>query len=113
MDAGRALTSRLEVNSFSRRPQSRVSGWDDLGWFAYQEDLGRYPDLESEYARRRQSLFEFYCEEGKVFGFTPGRAATYAMNRIGVLKREGRQLNPQVFIDLEATIERTKENSSP
>jgi hypothetical protein len=90
-----------------------VYQWDELGWFAYQQDLGRYPDLESDDARRRQSLFEFYCEEGKAFGFTPGKAATYAMNRIGLLEREGRQVDPQVFLDLEAAIERTTKNSSP
>ena len=35
------------------------------------------------------------------------------MNRIGFLEREGKQLDPQVFLDLEAAIERTKKNSSP
>ena len=28
--------------------------WDDLGWFAYQADLGRYADLVSDDARRRR-----------------------------------------------------------
>jgi hypothetical protein len=39
--------------------------WDNLGRLAYQEDLGKYPDLSSDGARHRQSLFEFYCEEEK------------------------------------------------
>lgn len=90
-----------------------VYEWDELGWFAYQEDLGRFPDLESDDARRRQSLFEFYCEEGRAFGYTPGKAATYAMNRIGFREREATQIDPQIFLDLEAAIERTKRNSSP
>ena len=45
--------------------------------------------------------------EGKAFGYTPGQAAAYAMNRIGFLEKEGRQLDPQIFLDLEADIERT------
>jgi hypothetical protein len=45
--------------------------------------------------------------EGKAFGFTPGQAATYAMNRIGFLEKEGRQLDPQLFLDLKVAIERT------
>jgi hypothetical protein len=39
---------------------------------------------------------------------TPGQAATYAMNRIGFLEKEGRQLDAQLFLDLEAPIGRTK-----
>ncbi len=42
--------------------------WDNLGRRAYQEDLARYPDLDSDDARRRQSLFDFHYAEGIVFG---------------------------------------------
>jgi hypothetical protein len=86
--------------------------WDDIGWFAYQRDLGRYTDLVSDEARRRQSLFDFYCAEGAVFHMSPSQAARYAMNRIGYLERDGREVDPQMIFDLEAAIERTRKNSS-
>ena len=35
------------------------------------------------------------------------------MNRLGFLEREGRQLDPQMFLDLEAAIERTKKTVPP
>jgi hypothetical protein len=110
---GEALMKVILPIEYYQAQNNGIYEWDDLGWFAYQEDLGRYPDLESESARRRQSLFEFYCEEGKVFGYSPGQAATYAMNRLGFLERDGRQLDPQIFLDLETAIERTRKNSSP
>ena len=56
--------------------QARNNGgfeWDDLGWFAYQADLGRYADLPTDDDRRRQSLFEFYCEEGKSLATPPDK----------------------------------------
>ena len=86
-----------------------VYEWDDVGWFSYQEDLGRYADLDSDCARRRQSLFDFFSCEGLVFGYSAGQAARYAMNRVGYLERDGRQLDPQIFLDLEAAIERTQQ----
>jgi len=76
--------------------------------FAYQMDLGRYPDLASDDARRRQSLFDFYSAESAAFGYGPTKAARYAMNRIGYLERNGRQFDSQILLDLETTMERTK-----
>ncbi|HMJ90399.1 MAG TPA: hypothetical protein VK530_11310 [Candidatus Acidoferrum sp.] len=87
--------------------------WDDLGWFAYQADLGRYPDLISDDARRRRSLFDFYCVEGAAFDMAPGQAARYAMGRIGYLEQNGRQLDPQILLRLETAIEQTARNCSP
>jgi hypothetical protein len=98
----------LPIESYQVKVGDRHE-WDNLGWFAYQADLGRYPDLASDDARRRQSLFDFYSAEGAGFGFSPGQAARYAMNRVGYLERNGRQLDPQIFLDLEAAIERTRE----
>jgi hypothetical protein len=105
---GEALMKVILPIGYYQVQKNGVYEWDELGWFAYQEDLGRYADLASDDARRRQSLLEFYCEEGKAFGYPPGRAATYAMNRIGYLERNGRQLDPQIFLDLEAAIERAR-----
>ena len=110
---GEALMKVILPIEYYQVQNNGIHQWDELGWVAYQEDLGRYAELESDDARHRQSLFEFYFEEGKIFGFTSGRAATYAMNRIGLLEREGRQLDPQIFLDLETAIERTERNSSP
>lgn len=87
--------------------------WDDIGRFAYQQDLGRYADLTSDDARRRQSLFDFYSCEGVVFGMGPAQAAQYAMGRIAYLEHEGRQLDPQIMLGLKAATERAAGNSSP
>jgi hypothetical protein len=64
---------------------------------------------EKELARRRQSLFDSFSCEGVVSGYSAGQAARYAMNRIGYLGRDGRQLDPQIILDLEAAIERTQQ----
>jgi hypothetical protein len=79
--------------------------WDDLGWLAYQRDLGKYADLSSDAARRRQSLLDFYCAEGQAFGFTPGRAMTYAMNRIAYLQHQGRELDPQLRLSIDTILD--------
>jgi len=105
---GEALLKVILPVEYYQVLRNGVYEWDDLGWFSYQEDLGRYADLDPDDARRRQSVFDFFSFEGSVFGYSPGQAARYAMNRIGYLERNGRQLDPQIFLDLEATIKRTK-----
>ena len=104
---GEALMKLILPVEYYQLRKNGVPEWDDVGWFAYQRDLGRYPDLRSDEARHRQSLFDFYCAEGKALGLEPGRAARYAMNRIGCRTRR-RKLDPQLFLDLEAAIERTR-----
>lgn len=86
--------------------------WDNLGWQAYQEDLARYPDLDSDDARRRQSVIDFHYVEGTVFKFSPEKARRYAIKRL-LSSELGRELDPQMVLDLEQAIERTKKNSSP
>ena len=81
--------------------------WDDLGRFAFQEDLGRYADLVSDEARRRQSLLDFYSVEGASFGYAPGQAASYAMNRVKFLEGGGRLVERQQVLALESGSERT------
>jgi len=86
--------------------------WDELGWSAYQEDLGRYQNFGTEDARRWQSIFDFHYAEGIVFGFGVERAKRYAVNRIRNRER-GWEFDPQMLLDLEKVIKRTKKNSSP
>jgi hypothetical protein len=105
---GEALMKVVLPIEYYQVKRDNVHEWDDLGWFAYQADVGRYPDLASDDARRRQSLFDFYSAEGAAFGYSAGQAARYAMNRIGYLERDGRELDPQIFLDMEGTIERGK-----
>jgi hypothetical protein len=104
---GEALMKLILPVEYYQVRNNGVREWDDVGWFAYQSDLGRYPDLPSDEARHRQSLFDFYCAEGKALELEPGQTARYAMNRIGYLERDGRELDPQLFLDLETAIERT------
>ncbi len=85
--------------------------WDELGWSAYQEDLGRYQNFGTEDARRWQSIFDFHYAEGIVFGFGVERAKRYAVNRIRNRERGG-EVDPQMLLDLEKAIERTRRTSS-
>jgi hypothetical protein len=87
--------------------------WDDYGWRAYASDLAKYPDYPSDEARRRESLFRWYYHEGMIFYRDTAQALRYAMGRIGYLEKDGRQLDPQLILDLETAIDRTKKNSSP
>jgi hypothetical protein len=105
---GEALLKVILPVEYYQLLRDGVFQWDDVGWFAYQEDLGRYADLGSDDARRRQSVFDFFLVEGVAFGYSPAQAARYAMNRMGYLERDGRQLDSQIFLDLEAAIERTR-----
>jgi hypothetical protein len=41
------------------------------------------------------------------------QALRYAMGRMGYLERDGRALDPQLSLNLETAIGRTKKNSSP
>ena len=63
---------------------------DNLRWIAYQKDLARYPNIESDDARRRQSLIDFHYSEGIIFGFSSERAKRYAMNRVLKSQRDGK-----------------------
>ena len=74
--------------------------------------LGRYQNFGTEDARRWQSIFEFHYAEGIAFGFDVERAKRYAVNRIRNREREG-ELDPQMLLDLEKAIERTRKNCSP
>ena len=67
------------VRTKQSRPRTCV---DHCLWRAGPYDEG---DSADRILPSRQSLFEFYSEEGKAFGFTPAKAAIYAMNRIGFL----------------------------
>lgn len=87
--------------------------WDDYGWVAYASDLAKYPDYPSDESRQRESLFRFFYREGEVFFRESKQALGYAMGRLGYLERDGRLLDPQMLLDLEAAIERTKRNCSP
>ena len=72
---GDALLKVILLVRYYQVLRDRVYEWDDLGWLSYQEDLGRYADLDSDDARRRQSLFDFFSCEGVVFGYSAGQAA--------------------------------------
>jgi hypothetical protein len=89
-----------------------VYEWDNLGWFAYQEDLARYANIEPDGARQRQSLIDFHYAEGIIFGFSPERAKRYASNRVVKSERDGGGLDRQTVLDLEAAIARTEKNCS-
>jgi hypothetical protein len=90
-----------------------VYEWDNLGWFAYQKDLGRYPNIESDGARRIQSLIDFHYAEGIIWKMPPERARRYAVNRVLKSQQGSEDLNRQTLLKLEAEIKRTKKNSSP
>jgi hypothetical protein len=110
---GDALMKIILPIAYYQIHNNGVLEWDDIGWFAYQQDLGRYADLDSDEARRRQSLFDFYCVEGAAFDMSPGQAARYAMGRIGYLETEGRELDRQSYLALHQHSGRRASNCSP
>ena len=95
---GEALLKVILPNPYYQILRNGVLEWDDIGWFAHQEDLGRYPDFGSDEVRRRQSLLDFYETEGKAWGMTPGQAVSYAMGRVAFLERNGRELDSQGYL---------------
>jgi hypothetical protein len=87
--------------------------WDNYGWEAYASDLAKYSKYPSDEARQRESLFRFYYREGEIFCRDSKQALRYAIGRLGYLEKEGRLFDPQLLLDLEEAIERTKRNCSP
>ena len=61
--------------------------WDDRGWRAYCEDLGRYPRLRTDERRVIISRFRFYVAVGRSWGMKMARARRFAwqnLNRSGL-----------------------------
>jgi hypothetical protein len=82
--------------------------FDELGWWHYQTDLQRFAEIESVEDRVTHSRFLLYCAHGMMLFGNRVAAIQYAMRRIGYLPKECPPIDPQVFLDLEAVIERTR-----
>ena len=82
--------------------------FDELGWWHYQRDLQRLDGIESEQERITHSRFLLYCAHGMMLYGNRGQALQYAMRRIGFEIREAPAVHPQLFLDLEAAIGRTR-----
>jgi hypothetical protein len=82
--------------------------FDEVGWWHYQRDLQRFDGIESEQDRVTHSRFLLYCAHGMMLYGNRVQALQYAMRRIGFDVKEAPSVDPQVFLDLEAAIERTK-----
>jgi len=80
--------------------------FDELGWWHYQRDLEKFEGIESEADRIAHSRFLFYCAHGMMLFNNRVQALQYAMRRIGYEPAEPPTLNPQVWLDLEAAINR-------
>jgi hypothetical protein len=89
--------------------QIRVNGelvFDELGWWHYQSDLQRFDGIENEQDRMTHSRFLLYCAHGMMLYGNRFQASQYAMRRIGFEIKEASPMDPQLFIDLEAAVER-------
>lgn len=82
--------------------------FDELGRWHYENDLQRLDGIESAQARITHSRFLLYCAHGMMLYGNRVRALEYAMRRIGFEIREAPAVDPQLFLDLEAMIERTR-----
>jgi hypothetical protein len=82
--------------------------FDELGWWHYQTDLQRFDGIESEEDRMTHSRFLLYCAHGMMLYGNRVQALRYAMRRIGFEIKEAPPVDPQLFLDLEAAIERTR-----
>ncbi len=68
--------------------------WDDLGRQAYENDLGRYSDLDSVESRRRQSRLDFFLAEGQWMGCDSTlQAMSYAMEVVEEMEKRERQVS--------------------
>lgn len=81
--------------------------FDEVGWWHYQADLQRFDGIESEQDRITHSRFLLYCAHGMMLYGNRVQALQYAISRIGFEMKEAPSMDPQVFLDLEAAIERT------
>src|SRR5204863_530750 len=82
--------------------------FDELGWWHHQSDLQRLDGIENEQDRITHSRFLLYCAHGMMLYSNRVHALEYAVRRIGFESREVPAVHPQLFLDLEAAIERTR-----
>jgi hypothetical protein len=72
-----------------------------------QIDLQRFSEIEGEEDRIMHSRFLLYCAHGMILFANRVQAMQYAMRRIGYARKEDAPIDSQMFLDLEAAIERT------
>jgi hypothetical protein len=89
-------------------PKNDGMVFDELGWWHYQSDLQKFGGTEGEEDRITHSRFLLYCAHGMMLFGNRVQATQYAIRRIGYTLKEDVPIDPQVFLDLEATIERTR-----
>jgi hypothetical protein len=83
--------------------------FDEVGLWHYQTDLQRFSEIEAVGDRTMHSRFLLYCAHGTMLYGNRVQALQYAMSRIGYNIPETPAVDPQVWWELEAAIERTKE----
>jgi hypothetical protein len=78
------------------------------GWWNYQNDLQRFDAIESEPDRITHSRFLLYCAHGMMLFGNRVQSLQYAMRRIGYEPAKPPTMNPQMWLDLEAALARTR-----
>ena len=82
--------------------------FDEVGWWHYQMDLQRFSEIQSVEDRITHSRFLLYCAHGMMLFGNRVEATQYAMRRIGYNIAETPAVDPQMWCELEAAIERTR-----
>jgi hypothetical protein len=84
-----------------------------LGCWHYQSDLQNFNSSVNEQERVIHSHYELFWAHGMMLFGNTLQATQHAMNRIGYTLEEARLVDPQLWLEFEAAIARTKKNCSP
>jgi hypothetical protein len=82
--------------------------FDEVGSWHYQSDLQRLAGIESEQERITHSRFLLYCAHGMMLFGNRVQSLQYAIGRIGYEPAKTPTVNPQMWLDFEAAIARTR-----
>jgi hypothetical protein len=99
---------RKQMSNVRRDPKTPIFG--QLGWWHYQTDLKRWGGIGSEQDRITHSRFLLYCAHGIMLYGNRFQALQHAMRWIGFESKEEPPVDPQLFLDMEAAIERHEKN---
>jgi hypothetical protein len=111
---GAALCEVIMPPDFYKVGPENERRWDTLGSDALARDFAAWPGPPSDDLMLRSQFNLFYDIGVHLFGRRSPEALQFAMNRIARREPAGAvPLDPQLILNLEAAVLRSKKNSSP